>query len=316
VALKFPKSDKYNFTRNLVKRHKLVPYLDRYLGDEVKDFTFTYEAKKHDDAWHPSSHCTPSVTELYGIVTEDQGPKDWGVAMLKTFMVGHFWHQLLQKAVVDLELAAPCAIERKGVRVWKDIKPADVEKWDHPHAEARNYYAMDCYRKEDLYWYNYPEQKDGRITDEMIAKWPDDELVMGKIRPAPYHWATGAGDVAPLVLPTHGEYAVDFKTMSANQFKPFESTGQLPDWAKDKYEAQINIYMDFFDLEKALIVGVCKDSPHTFAEAEFHRNQPLIDAIYDKWEFVSECIDHEWVPTIIDDEEFDLTPFFKGPVAQ
>jgi hypothetical protein len=263
VALKFPKSEKYNFTRNLVKRHKLVPYLDRYLGDEVTDFTFTYEAKQHDDAWHPSGHCTPTVTELYGIATEDQGPKEWGVSMLKTFMVGHFWHQLLQKAVVDLDLASPDAIERKGFRCWK--------------------------------W----------MQDEEDRKCP-----------VAYHWATGAGDVAPLVLPIHGDYLVDFKTMSAHQFKPFDASGQLPDWAKDKYEAQINVYMDFFDLEKALIVGVCKDSPHTFAEIEYRRNQPLIDAIFDKWEFVSHLIDADERPTVLDDEEFDLTHLIQGPVAQ
>jgi hypothetical protein len=267
MALKFPKSEKYNFNRNLVKRHKLVPYLDRYLGDEVKDFTFTYEPKQHDDAWHPSGHCTPPVSELYEVATGDHTPKDWGVSMLKTFMVGHFWHQLLQKAVVDLGLAAPDAIERKGKKGWGPLvigpKLTDVE------ADYR-----------------------------------------------PYHWATGAGDVAPLVLPTHGEYVVDFKTMSGHQFKGFESSGQLPDWAKDKYEAQINIYMDFFDLEKALIVGACKDSPHNFAEAEYRRNQPLVDAIYDKWEFVSELVDAGERPTVLDDEEFSLDNLYTGPVAQ
>lgn len=296
MALKFPKSEKYNFTRNLVKRHKLVPYLDRYLGEEVKNFHFTYDPKEHDHAWHPSGHCTPSITELYGIATEDQGPHDWGVAMLKTFMVGHFWHQLLQKAVVDLGLAPLDSIERRGFRVW-GTDPT-----------TQGLFCPECFAPINPKFFD-PEGAVVCMNDHTF--WGSNGIAA-----APYHWTTGAGDVAPCSIPKHGDYLVDFKTMSAHQFKPFEASGQLPDWAKDKYEAQINIYMDFFDLEKALIVGVCKDSPHTFAEAEFRRNQPLIDAIYDKWHFVSECLDTGYKPNVLDDEQFDLTPLFAGTVAQ
>jgi hypothetical protein len=257
MPIKLPKSAKYDFTRNLVKRHKLVGYLDRYLADEVQDFKFEYEPKVGDDAWHPSGHCTPGVTDLYQVATGNVERKEWGAAMLKTFMVGHFWHQLLQKAIVDSDLADESAIERKGVRIWE-------------------------------------------FTD------PIEEIA------SPYHWATGAGDVAPCVIPNHGEYVVDFKTMSGLQYR----ANGVPDWAADKYEAQINIYMDFFDLDKALIVAVCKDSPHEMKEFEYVRNQPLIDAIYDKWHFVSECLDANTPPSSLDDDEFTLNGLFTGPIAQ
>lgn len=256
--VKFPKSEKYDFGKSLVKHHKLVPHLDRYLGTEVEEFNFTYEPKSLDDAWHPSGHCIPSVTELYKLVTEPQEKKEWGTAMLKTFMVGHFWHQLLQKVVVDIGFAEPDAIERRGIRRWGDTVP------------------------------------------DIGMTWPA------------YHWATGAGDVAPCSIPNHGDYVIDFKTMSAHQYKG----NGVPDWAANKYEAQINIYMDFFDIDKALIVPICKDTPHDFKEFEYERNQKLIDTIYGKWKFVSECLDEGISPDKECNEIFSLDGLFKGPIAQ
>lgn len=259
MAVTFRRTEKRNFTRNLVKRHKLAGHLDRYLSTEVEEFEFAYEPKVEDDAWHPSGHCTPPVTALYGlaksIIDGTAEKKQWDVGMLKTFMVGHFWHQLLQKAVVDLGFASPEAIEVQGVRRW------------------------------------------GEIVGPRTAK--------------PFHWATGAGDIAPCSIPGAGDYVIDFKTMSSHQFN---SSG-IPEWAADKYEAQINIYMDFFGLEKGIILAINKDTPHNFKEFEFERNQPLIDAVYDKWEFVSECLDNDEAPTTLDDKLFDNLPF-TGPIAQ
>lgn len=262
--IKFPKSEKHNFTKNLVKRHKLVTHLDSYLAIEVTDFEFIYEPKIGDDAWHPSGHCTPSVTELYDIATGNVERKEWGTSMLKTFMVGHFWHQLLQKAVIDLGFAEPSAIERRGTKGWGDIID--------PHA-------------------------DGNIMEYKYR---------------PYHWATGAADVAPCTIPGHGDYVIDFKTMSGHQYKSVA----LPEWAAFKYECQINIYMDFFGIEKGLIVAVQKDSPHEFKEFTYVENRPLIDAIYRKWKFVSECLDSGEIPNDFDNEEFDISEFAKGPISE
>lgn len=258
MAIKFPKSEKYNFNKNLVKRHKLATHLDLYLATEVEDFSFTYEPKEEDHGFHPSGHCTPPPTALFEMARDDIAgnlvKKEWGTSMLKTFLVGHFWHQLLQKAVVDLGFATPDAIERKGYKAW------------------------------------------GSADDST---------------PRPYHYAAGSGDIAPCSIPKHGDYVVDFKTMSSHQFK----TNGIPDWAADKYEAQINIYMDFFELEQGLIVCVNKDSPHDFKEFEFERNQDLIDRIYDKWEFVSACLDEGEAPSTLDDELFNDFPY-TGPIAQ
>jgi hypothetical protein len=104
--------------------------------------------------------------------------------------------------------------------------------------------------------------------------------------------------VAPCVIPRHGEFVVDFKTMGNHDFK---RAGLPPHYAA-KYEAQINIYMDFFDLEAGLIVGIQKDTPHNLKEFQFRRNQPLIDAIYEKWTHVSLCIDDGEEPHDIEPE--------------
>lgn len=122
----------------------------------------------------------------------------------------------------------------------------------------------------------------------------------------PYHWATGAGDVAPCAIPGFGDFLVDFKTMGAHDYK----REGLPDWCAVKYECQINIYLDFFDLEQGLIVAILKDSPHDMKEFTFTRNQPLIDAIYDKWKLAGLCIADNVEPP--EDEPTELP--VKGPV--
>lgn len=122
----------------------------------------------------------------------------------------------------------------------------------------------------------------------------------------PYHWVTGSADIAPCSIPKHGEYLIDFKTQNSLDFR----RQGLPDWSANKYEAQINIYMDFFDLENALIVCIMKDSPHDMKEIEYKRNQRLIDRIYQKWKLVAQCIDEGVEPPA--DEEFELP--LAGPV--
>ena len=112
-------------------------------------------------------------------------------------------------------------------------------------------------------------------------------------KPKPFHWVTGAADVAPVVIPGLGEYLVDFKTMGSFDFKRTE----LPDWSASKYECQMNIYMDLFDIDRTIILGINKDSPHEFKEIIFNRNQPLIDSIYDKWHYVSDCLDNGIIPS-------------------
>jgi hypothetical protein len=123
----------------------------------------------------------------------------------------------------------------------------------------------------------------------------------------PFHWATGSMDLR-CDIPGFGEYVVDFKTMGQFDFNVVLK-GKAPDWCSKKYEAQINIYMDWAGLDRALIFCIQKDSPHNFRELEYRRNDDLIQGIYTKWQIVSQCLEEGIVPP--EDEEFELP--FTGP---
>lgn len=118
---------------------------------------------------------------------------------------------------------------------------------------------------------------------------------------APYRACTGSADVAPWVYKDH-DYIVDFKTMGSRNFQKVT----LPDGFAAKYECQMNIYMDFFDYDRALIVAINKDTPHDFKEFEFRRSDTLVEAIYAKWRFVSECLEAGERPDADDDGAFPL----------
>jgi hypothetical protein len=227
--------DKKSFGR-LAKGDRLVPHLEKVIGQGDFEWSFDYTPKRSDDAFHPSTDCTPSTRELYLKATDRREDDDIRAGLRKTFLVGHFWHQYIQHLLVrELGYAETSHIERTGTRRWGD---------------------------------------------------------------GPYRWVTGSADVAPLVLPGGEEYLLDIKTMNAHSFRALDA----PAWAVDKWECQLNIYMDFFDLEKALILGVEKDSPHDFREFEFTRNDKLIEALYAKWKLVGKCIDADLEPPDIDED--------------
>lgn len=121
----------------------------------------------------------------------------------------------------------------------------------------------------------------------------------------PYGSMRGAADIAPCSIPVHGDYLVDIKTMGGHDYRQ----NGLPKWCAPKYECQVNVYMDWFDLEKCIILCVSKDSPHDFKEFLFERNQPLIDAIYAKWQLVKDCYDASIEP----DPSYDPNLPLLGP---
>lgn len=120
-----------------------------------------------------------------------------------------------------------------------------------------------------------------------------------------FQWARGSADVAPCHIPIHGDYLVDIKTMGSHDFRQ----NGLPAWCAPKYECQMNIYMDWFDLEQCIVLCVSKDSPHDLKEFEFRRNQPLIDAIYNKWQLVGDCVAEGVEPRA----DYDVTLPLVGP---
>lgn len=113
----------------------------------------------------------------------------------------------------------------------------------------------------------------------------------GKFKP--YHWVRGAGDVAPLKIPGYDPILLDIKTCNTFDFKQ----KGLPQGFKDKYYCQVQIYMDLFDLDEAIILKFQKDSPHEMEEVPIFRCQEAIDIIYEKWKIVSRAIESNTAPT-------------------
>jgi hypothetical protein len=256
-----PKFTLESFRKDLSPKYKLVPKLDKAIGEFDEEWTFHYEPKEHDLYWHPSGHCMPVASALYDLAQERLNPdpeqdKENRRKFGKYGPVGHFWHQFLQHIMVRYEMVDPDAIERSAFKGW-------------PHGE-------------------YPNWTPGHVPKSVESY-------------VPFHACTGSADVAPWTYKSH-DYIVDFKTMGSRNFQAVTPSEMFA----NKYECQMNIYMDFFDYDRALIVGINKDTPHDFKEYEFRRNQPLIDVIYDKWKFVADCLQHSERPDKDDDGSFVL----------
>jgi hypothetical protein len=240
--MKFAKGDT-KFVKAFGKT-QFVPFLEKAINGWDGEWSYDYSPKKEDDGWHPSSHCTPTIHELWQVATGVAVDPFANSGMNKTFQVGHFWHQYLQHITLNvMEFCDESAIERRGEVRWGD---------------------------------------------------------------GPFQYATGAGDIAPVTLPDGKELLVDFKTMASHTFR----ANDPPAYAIDKWECQTAIYMDFFDLEEAIIVGINKDSPHNMKEFRYFRNPELVEVIYGKWKLVSECVKEDIEPP--EDVEIELP--LKGAV--
>lgn len=230
------------FVKNLIKGHKLAPYIDKSIGEGEFVWEAKFEPKQGDDAWHPSGDCTPTPYALYNKATTESSTQP-SVGLRKAFTVGHFWHAYIQHIIVErLQFSTWDNIEKNGSYHWGD---------------------------------------------------------------GPYRYARGSADIAPCTIPVHGDFLIDIKTQGSHDFKQ----QGLPAWCAAKYEAQLNIYMQWFDLERAIVLCVSKDSPHEFKEFSFVRNQPLIDAIYSKWKLVGDCIEAGVEP----DQDYDPPLPVVGP---
>lgn len=231
MAVKLPKDD---FTRGIVDKSILTPFINRYI-EQTGDFSweFTYKPKKNDGGFHPSSHCLMTPLEIYNDIVDPQ-PREFGADLRKTFMVGHFWHQYLQKIVVDMGFA----------------KKRDIEA----HKTVKSAYG---------YWFD------------------------------PY--ISGSAD-AIVDIPGQGKYLVDFKTQKSLDFNQQD----LPEWCKDKYICQINLYMDIFKVHQGLFVCINKDTSK-FKEILVSYNKPLVEAIYRKFHIVCKAIrDNKPPPETLD----------------
>jgi len=250
------KVDPNKIVRQLGKRYKLVPYLEKAIAQFDEEWRYHQVPKEEDHHWHPSSHCTESVSVLYDIAT---GQHERGSPFPKKLAeVGNFWHQWLQHITV-----------KEGWCKQEDVERRGMIDWSEGHEVAR------------------VGVTEGGLS---AVDW----------KPAPFHSVAGSADACPIVIPDW-EGGVDYKTMNPNLFKQ----EGFNDFYGTKYECQMNMYMAMFEREEWMILAIDKASGE-FKEYLYARNQPLIDAILEKWKFVSLCLDTGEEPTAEDDAMFVL----------
>lgn len=279
MPTKLPK--KKGFTKAFTKT-KLGYLLDKEIGKGEFVWEYKYEPKGTDTGWHPSGHCTPTLYELYTFAASEE-------VLAEAALDG--------SAPIDKNAPAHEAPLAKIFQVghfWHQYLQTICVRAGLCDEEAVERRGLKGWMTNDLRSFEFKKTGPQSGWDYMCD-----------FDPKPYHWVTGSADICPMEIPGQGEYLIDFKTMGSHQFR-----GNLPhELTVTKWECQLNTYMEFFDIEKAIIVGINKDAPHDFKEFEFHRNQPLIDSLFTKWKLVSECLDEAVAPP--EDESWDLP--LKGP---
>lgn len=103
----------------------------------------------------------------------------------------------------------------------------------------------------------------------------------------------GFTDIARCVIPNEGTFLVDIKTINARLF----SKEPLPDFLLDKYKAQVRFYLEFEDLDEAIILCCEKDSPHRFKEVRVTRDGEFVDSILEDWEDVVDMEEEGIIPS-------------------
>ena len=116
-----------------------------------------------------------------------------------------------------------------------------------------------------------------------------------------FHFTTEAGnpyrvrgfiDIARCTVPNRGTYLVDIKTMNARIY----AQQTLPESTMEKYEAQVKLYLEFEDLDEAIILAVEKDTPHRFREIIVKRDTDFVDETVERWEDVVDALAQGRVP--------------------
>jgi hypothetical protein len=128
----FAKVDTSKFTRPLGKNRIIVPQLDKAFKAFDGEFHFTYEPKRGDTAWHPSGDCIPGAFDLWQKATGRAEHGDM-TGLNKTFMVGHYWHQIIQHLLVINDLAPESSIERDGTDIWGYSEVSDERYGPAPY---------------------------------------------------------------------------------------------------------------------------------------------------------------------------------------
>jgi len=223
------------FAKHFTRGEILVPHLNNwFLAAEFPDeIELTLRPNKEKDgAFHPSSAlaCERALfAKLRGELPEEMTRLD----MEKVFMIGRFYHELIQWIVVD----------QLGFSTWDQVEKR--HEWDFVTAAGNPYKVV-----------GFPDVARMDIP----------------------------GQPAPVLL--------DIKTQAARLY----GMNRLPGGLGEKYEAQTRIYLEFEDLDTAILLMCEKDNPHRFREVVVERDGAEVDRIVDGWDRVADALVDEDVP--------------------
>jgi hypothetical protein len=116
---------------------------------------------------------------------------------------------------------------------------------------------------------------------------------------------SGTGDLVDVQIPGHGSWLVDIKTMNKIEFERGAHEFTLLKW-----RAQVGCYMDWFGADRALVLAICKDSPHQMREYQIQKDDALLREIYDRWAYVAACLRTNTEP---DDDYEPVDPLLLNP---
>ena len=85
--------------------------------------------------------------------------------------------------------------------------------------------------------------------------------------------------------PTAGPTVLDIKTINSRGFSYLQSHAP-----KESWDAQVNLGMDHYGVDRGLILAVEAGYPWGLKEVTIKKNPELLDSIYGKWEKVTEAI--------------------------
>jgi len=212
------------FTKTVARNEVLVPHLNNYfyVANWPDELVFKISPNKEkDNAFHPSG-ATKCMRTLYAERRGDLQPEIHPLELQKTFLLGHFFHSVLQWIIVEgLKFAT-----------WEDVE------------------------KEYNHYFKTPKGNTLHVR--------------------------GFTDIARCQIPGEGTFLVDIKTVNSRLF----NMNPTPDFLIDKYSAQVKLYLEFEDLEEAIILMCEKDSPHNFKEIRILRDGDFVDNILEDWEDV------------------------------
>jgi hypothetical protein len=106
------------FLKEMAKKELLVPHLDGWFNrgefPDTIDFAIRLN-KEPDDAFHPSSDSSLCAQQLFAKRMGHTYGRPFTGSSFKAFMVGHYWHEVIQYILVELGFSEQSDVEKQHI---------------------------------------------------------------------------------------------------------------------------------------------------------------------------------------------------------